>query len=74
MLLGDERVRLVYLKGSYDLISARLRERAGHYMNPELLRSQFETLEEPADALHIDVALSPQTIVDTIRRAFGLAT
>jgi gluconokinase len=67
MLLIDERVRLVYLKGSYELIATRLRVRADHYMNPALLRSQFETLEEPADALIIDVALSPEMIVDAIR-------
>ncbi len=73
-LLVDQRVRLVYLKGNYELIAARLRGRADHYMNPELLRSQFETLEEPANALIVDADLSPETIVDTIKREFGLAT
>ena len=68
MLLVDERVRLVYLKGDYDVIKERLRSRRDHYMNPNLLDSQFETLEEPDDALLIDIKSSPVEIVDTIMR------
>jgi gluconokinase len=41
-------VRLIYLKGDFDLIDARLQARTGHFMPPGLLRSQFDTLEEPA--------------------------
>ena len=40
-------VRLVYLKGDIELIEARLKARTGHFMPPALLRSQFDTLEEP---------------------------
>jgi gluconokinase len=71
-LLIDERVRLVYLKGDYRLINERLRARTDHYMNPGLLDSQFETLEEPEDALHINVKSPPDTIVDVIRKQFDL--
>jgi gluconokinase len=71
VLLIDERVRLVYLKGSYELIASRLRTRADHYMHPDLLRSQFETLDEPAHAVIVDVTLSPETIVRTIKSAFA---
>jgi gluconokinase len=74
LLLTDKRVRLVYLKGAYGLIASRLHERADHYMNPELLRSQFATLEEPADVLTVDAALSPEMIVDKIKREFRLTT
>jgi gluconokinase len=73
-LMIDDRVRLVYLEGSYELISSRLTARRDHYMNPDLLRSQFATLEEPADALRLDVVLSPAVIVDTIKRRFALVT
>jgi gluconokinase len=62
----DPDVRFVYLRGSYELIAARLGERKGHYFNPALLRSQFDALEEPSDALTIDVALSPKEIIDVI--------
>jgi gluconokinase len=40
-------VRLVYLKGDFDLIAARLAARRGHFMPPALLKSQFDALEEP---------------------------
>lgn len=49
-------VRFVYLKGDFDLIAQRLQKRRGHFMPPQLLRSQFEALEEPHDAFVIDIA------------------
>ena len=61
-------VRLVYLRGSSELITARLRERHGHYMDPNLLSSQFATLEEPRDALVVDVDTSVDEIVKQIRK------
>ena len=61
-------VRLVYLRGSSQLITARLRERHGHYMDPNLLSSQFATLEEPRDALVVDVDTSVDEIVKQIRK------
>jgi gluconokinase len=65
-LLIHPDVRLVYLKGSYELIAARLRERASHYATEALLSSQFATLEEPADALTIDINHPVAEIVDEI--------
>jgi gluconokinase len=67
MLLVDQRVRLVYLKGGYELIEQRLGSRRGHYMPPKLLSSQFEALEEPADVLSVDITSSPEQIVQAIR-------
>jgi gluconokinase len=58
----------VYLKADIDLIHDRLKSRAGHFMNPELIESQFETLEEPGQALQIDASLPPGEIVERIRR------
>jgi len=71
-LLIDERVRLIYLRGSYELIKKRLSERRGHYMNPQLLDSQFETLEEPEGHLTIDASLPADEIVKSIRDQLGL--
>ena len=71
-LLLDERVKLIYLKGDYELIKKRLNKRRGHYMNPKLLDSQFDTLEEPTDAISVDVSSTPKQIVKTIRNALGL--
>jgi gluconokinase len=64
-------VRLIYLKGTRDLILQRLRARRGHFMPPELLDSQFATLEEPdpdEDAVVVDVAPAVDAIVDDIVR------
>ncbi len=71
LLLSDE-VHLVYLKGDYDLIQQRLNDRSDHYMNPKLLRSQFEILEEPQGRLVVDVSLPVAEIVKTIREQLGL--
>jgi gluconokinase len=49
-------VRIVYLKGDFDLIASRLAARKGHFMPPALLKSQFDTLQEPAADEHAIVA------------------
>jgi len=62
-------VKFVYLKASMALIEARLQKRQGHYMNPVLIPSQFDTLEEPKKALWIDAGLAVPEAVEQIRRA-----
>src|SRR6202035_3357028 len=59
-------VKLVYLRGSYELIAERLAHRPDHFFDPHLLRSQFETLEEPVDAIIEDVTSAAPAIVDSI--------
>jgi gluconokinase len=72
-LLIDERVVLIYLKGDYEVIRQRLGQRRGHFMNPNLLDSQFDALEEPARAdMQVDVSSSPDEIVRNIRSRLGL--
>ena len=56
----------VFLTGSRETIAARLEARKGHYMNPGLLASQLATLEEPADAIAVNIALPPAAIADKI--------
>ncbi len=65
---GNDGVQLVYLKGSYDLIWSRMIARKEHYMKPHMLQSQFATLEEPANALTVDVSLSVNEVVQEIFR------
>jgi len=65
-------VRVVYLRGNSELITTRLKERHGHYMDPNLLSSQFATLEEPRDALVVDVDASVDEIVEQIREGVGV--
>jgi gluconokinase len=52
---GDAEFRIVYLKGDATTIGPRLALRSGHYMPPSLLASQFAALEEPDDAMVIDI-------------------
>lgn len=61
---GD--VRFIYLKIDTDTVRRRFDGRREHFMNPTLIDSQFDTLEEPDSAMVIDGKGSPQTIVDTI--------
>jgi len=70
LLVGPE-VKLVYLHGDFDLLAQRLTTRHGHYMNPGLLHSQFDTLEAPPDAISIDVSGTVPEIVADIRTAIG---
>jgi gluconokinase len=65
-LFLDERVLFVYLKGDYRVIQQRLDRRRGHFMNPALLGSQFDTLEEPTAAVEVDVSASHEEIVKVI--------
>lgn len=66
-------VRFVYLKGSYDLIRHRLRERHGHFADEQLLTSQFAALEEPENAVTVDLGGSANEIVAEIKRRLGLS-
>jgi gluconokinase len=67
-----ESIRYVYLAGSESLIRERLAQRTGHFMNPALLHSQFETLEPPEGAIKVDIGGSPESIVNAIRSQLGL--
>ena len=71
-LLVDPEVKLVYLRGERELISQRLSQRHGHYMDPKLLASQFATLEEPRNAVVVDVDANVADIVAHIREALGI--
>ncbi len=64
----EDQVVWVYLKGSHDLILRRLQERKGHFMPPSLLDSQFETLEEPENAIEVSIEPGPEEIVKQILR------
>jgi gluconokinase len=72
MLRVSEQVIFVYLKATIPLIQERLRRRVGHFMNPNLIQSQFDTLEEPEDALQIDAGLTPAEIVRIIRNKLSV--
>src|SRR5688572_30441654 len=68
---GLKDLRWVYLKGSFELIEARMKARKGHYMKAGLLESQFATLEEPVDAITAEIAAAPEAIADAVAAALG---
>jgi gluconokinase len=69
---GLKRCEVVFLKGDFDLIRARLEERRHRYMPATLLQSQFATLEPPAGAIEVDVAEPPGRCVETILAALAV--
>jgi gluconokinase len=65
--------RSVYLHGNATLIAERLRSRHGHFADDKILASQFTDLEEPKDAITVEISRSPAQIVAEIRQKLGLA-
>jgi gluconokinase len=59
---GSAQVRFVFLRGAQETIADRIGRRRDHFMPPSLLESQFATLEEPADAIAVDVGGTPEAI------------
>lgn len=72
-LTRDCGVRIVYLKGDYDLVHGRLASRRGHFMKPGMLASQFADLEEPTNAIVVDISGTPEEIVADIRSKLSLS-
>ena len=64
----ETQTKWIYLSGSFDLISKRLNNRKNHFMPSDLLKSQFDILEEPKGALQVDISLSTNEIIKTIKR------
>lgn len=66
LLENNVGVQLVYLNGSYELIWSRMNQRKDHYMKADMLKSQFDALEEPVDGLTVDISLSVEEIVQVV--------
>lgn len=76
LVQGHRDTRIVYLRGDKDLIAERLRARDAHFMPPELLESQFETLEEPTEderPIIVDVDATVDDITDRIVTSLDLS-
>src|SRR5438094_4094139 len=71
----SDNVKLVFLRGNYELIANQLRHRRGHFMNPILLQSQFAALEEPKateGAIVIELGRVPRKLVQEIKKKLRL--
>jgi gluconokinase len=69
--VGPE-VQVVYLRGTSQVLHQRLRARVGHFMTERMLESQLAALEEPEDAVVVDVDRAPARIVAEILARLGL--
>jgi gluconate kinase len=65
-------LRIVHLRGSFELLSERAAERKHRFMPASLLKSQFETLEPPRGAIEVDVAQAVEACVAAIRAQLRL--
>ena len=63
-----EAVQWVYLSGTFELISRRMSARNGHFMPPELLQSQFDTLEAPLDSIEISIDQTVDEIISEVMK------
>ena len=74
---GRDDIRIVFLDGTQDLIADRLAARKEHFMPPDLLASQFWTLERPgANERPIIVSIDApvERIVDDIVSQLNLVS
>ncbi|MGA0384504.1 MAG: gluconokinase, partial [Flavobacteriaceae bacterium] len=63
---ASTEVDWIYLKGSFDLIMERMKQREHHYMPHTLLQSQFDILEEPTKAFTLEIDQEPLQLVEKI--------
>ena len=71
----NDGVKFVFLRGNQRKISEQLQKRHGHFMNPALLDSQFEDLEEPQPSEHavlLELGPSPGDLVELIKTKLKL--
>ncbi|CNI35863.1 MULTISPECIES: gluconokinase [Yersinia] len=72
---GNPEMAFLYLKGSFDVIMERLKARAGHFMPTDLLKSQFDALEEPGseepDVICVDIDADIDEVVARCVLALG---
>lgn len=65
---GNTDVKFLFLHGSFELVLERMQQRKGHFMKPEMLQSQFNTLEIPQsdepDVIFIDIDGSFEEVVE----------
>lgn len=63
----QESLVWIYLKGNFKLIYNRMQKRKCHFMEAGMLKSQFEVLEEPKDAIELNIEDTPVIIVQKIK-------
>ncbi|MDB9866832.1 gluconokinase [Pseudomonadales bacterium] len=70
--VDESTVRSVWLRGSLEVIQARLGQRQHAFMATSLLQSQLATLQPSSDSLVVDIAELPEKICQQIIDDLGL--
>lgn len=70
ILVGNaDDVLLVFLSADPETIAQRVGRRQNHFMKADMVRSQFDALEPPQNALTLDVREPPQAVLQKILAA-----
>ena len=71
----NDEVKFVFLRGDHALVEKQLRSRHGHFMDANLLQSQFGDLEEPQpdeNVVTVELGRTPEEIVERIKAKLNL--
>ena len=72
---GNPNLSFIYLKGDFEVIEGRLKARKGHFFKPQMLVTQFQTLEEPqqdeTDVIVVDIDQPLEGVVESTIAAIG---
>ena len=66
LIKGIQKQYFIFLNGSFELISERLKNRGAHFMSADLLQSQFNSLEIPTNGITVDINNTTEEIVNAI--------
>ena len=72
IVVDPQKVKIVHLHGSPELLRSRIAGRKGHFMSASMLDSQLASLEPPVNALKLDVVQTPPELVARIRREYDI--
>jgi carbohydrate kinase (thermoresistant glucokinase family) len=69
---NDPDIHFILLEGTYAELYERLAERKDHFMKPEMLKSQFETLEITGDLIAVKATDPLEKIASEVRGALRI--
>ncbi|GAV05279.1 hypothetical protein RvY_15434 [Ramazzottius varieornatus] len=73
VIIGDRPgVNLLYLKADRRILEERIDKRKGHFMSPNLLESQLQTLEEPSEDERAFTVIVHGNIDETVESTLSL--
>jgi len=63
---------IVYLRGTYEQMRKHILARHGHFAGESILAGQFADLEEPTNAVVVDIAATPEGLATQAIEGLGL--